>query len=139
MSENRYAWVAPYIGLPWEMGAAGPDAFDCWSFFRLVQDIGFGRTIPHIPLAIVGDGYQADGLQRAAHTMFDSGWRSVGPSDKLRDGDAVVVRNPLHVGTWLHYKGGCVLHCVQGIGVVLTQDRQWATSGFGPRRTYRYG
>lgn len=123
---------ADYIGIPWEAGSQGPNAFDCMSFFRLVQDKHFGNYVPQIIAPDYDD-------PRVLVDLFGNHperkrWHLI---DKPVHGCAVIVRSPLHIGTWLDIDGGGVLHCVRGAGVIFTSDSAWPMSGFGRREFFR--
>lgn len=127
-------WAEQYVGRPWVAGAQGPDAFDCWAFFRHVQAAHFGIAVPPVE---VEDYDNAAALVALLGNHPERGrWaRVTAPTD----GDGVIIHRPLHVGVWLAVDGGGVLHCVRGAGVVFTPDARWAVSGFGRRefRTFR--
>lgn len=117
---------ADYIGLPWEAGAQGPQAYDCMAFFREVQARHFGIRVP----AIIAPDYDDP---RALVALFGSHqertrWERL---DAPEHGCAVIVHRPMHIGTWLGLDGGGVLHCVRGAGVVFTSGSAWHVSGFG--------
>lgn len=128
-------WETDYLGRPWQSGATGPDAFDCWGLVRRVQRDVYGRDLPAI-------GVDAVDL-RAVVTAFASHperahWERV---EAPAEGDCVLMsraRDPSHVGLWLNCNGGGVLHALRGSGVVfsslsaLRRDR-WARIEF-----YRY-
>ncbi|MFB9148764.1 hypothetical protein ACFFU4_03235, partial [Roseovarius ramblicola] len=38
--------IAALIGTPWQEGAAGPEAYDCWAAAGMVQERFFGRQLP---------------------------------------------------------------------------------------------
>lgn len=125
------SWARKYIGIQWEDGAQGPEAYDCWAFFRMVQRAHFNREVPVILAADYDD-------PSALATLFreheeNGRWVKV---DQPQPGDGVIVHKPLHVGIWLPDDGGGVLHCVRGAGVIFTKDADWRVSGFG-RREYR--
>lgn len=124
---------AEYIGLPWEAGAQGPDAYDCWSFFRMVQAAHFGIAVPIIIAPDYDDPAVLAGLFRGHEEA--GRWRRI---EKPGHGCAVLVHRPLHAGTWLDVDGGGVLHCVRGMGVVFTHDAAWRLSGFGRREFYEF-
>lgn len=128
-----YAWAAGYIGLPWQAGAAGPNAWDCWGLFRAVQAAHFGRAVPEIPVADHDDPDLLAGLF-LRHPERDR-WARV---ERPAPGDAVIVHRPLHVGVWLPADGGGVLHAVRGAGVIYTRDAAWRVSGFGRREFYGF-
>lgn len=124
-------WASQYIGIPWEAGAQGPGAYDCWAFFRMVQREHFGRRVPVILAPDYDDPSALVGLFRAHEENGRWGLAYV-----PRDGDGVIIHKPFHVGVWLDADGGGVLHCVRGCGVIFTHNAAWRNSGFG-RREYR--
>jgi hypothetical protein len=124
---------AGYIGTPWEAGAQGPQAYDCMSFFRLIQARHFGIQVP----AIIAPDYEDHTVlvELFGNHAERSRWQRV---DRPRHGDAVIIHKPMHIGTWLEIDGGGVLHCVRGAGVVFTSDSSWRMSGFGRREYYTF-
>lgn len=122
-----------YIGMPWVAGAEGPQAWDCFSFTRHVQEKHFHCALPRL----VFPDYDA---KRQLVELYSATRGSI-PWDTVlvpRHGDMVVIRSPLHTGTWLDIDGGGTLHCVRGQGVVWTRDTAWMLSGFGPREYLRF-
>jgi cell wall-associated NlpC family hydrolase len=122
-------WSAAYLGWPYRLGAQGPDVWDCWSFFRHVEAVRFGRDLPELPTPPT--------LLEIARIMptwaASFGWTS---TDTPRDGDAVFLsqlRTPTHIGVWLG-DVRAVLHCAMG-GSVLNDARhlaaaQWRVRGY---------
>jgi hypothetical protein len=127
------SWAAQYIGLPWEAGAQGPDAYDCMGFFRMIQGRHFGIKVPVIIAPDYEDGAALAGLF-CGHEERGR-WPPVAAP---QHGDAVIIHKPLHIGTWLDVDGGGVLHCTRGIGVIFTQDASWRLSGFGRKEHFRF-
>lgn len=130
-------WACRYIGLPWQAGANGPDAFDCWSLVVWVQTYHFGRDLPDIPVA-EGD------LKRVASTFRDhperKRWRL---TEAPEQGDAVLMRqsrHPIHVGIWITIGPAeqGVLHCVKGNGVVFQSMASLALAGWQVEGFYRF-
>ncbi|ANK79381.1 hypothetical protein [Minwuia thermotolerans] len=133
-------FVRPLIGLPWERGAAGPDAFDCGSFTAFVQRGMMGRELP-VSLADYGDLVSAAALRQAiADAELDAAWPVVTRAEGeeaarlattagWRHGDVVVFRRGAfcHVGTWTALGQGAtgLLHCARFDGVVL---EPWSTA-----------
>lgn len=124
---------AQYIGLPWREHAAGPDAWDCGTFFAHIQRTHFGVEV----LADQDRDY-TDGVALALLISGEAekqGWRHV---REPRHGDLVIVHKPRHVGVWIETPTGPgVLHCVKGAGVIFTRFAAWGTSGFGRREYLR--
>ncbi len=129
------SWAADYVlaGIRWEKGAQGPDAYDCWAFFRMVQAKHFNISVPSVLVPDYDDPEVLVSLFRG-HGESDR-WV---PVDKPQHGDGVIVHKPLHAGVWLDVDGGGVLHCVRGIGVIFTSDASWRLSGFGRREFRRF-
>jgi hypothetical protein len=120
-----------YIGIPWEAGAQGPNSYDCMGFFRNIQKEHFGIAVP----SIIATNYE-DPIS-LAHLFGDhperKRWTKL---DAPKQGCAVIIRRPMHIGTWLDIDGGGVLHCVKGAGVIFTSDSSWPVSGFGRREFF---
>lgn len=122
-----------YIGIPWEAGAQGPDAFDCMAFFKHVQKEHFGVDVPQI----IAPDYQdqcAIADLFACHEERQKWPRIARPEH----GCAVIIHRPLHIGVWLDIDGGGTLHCVTGAGVIFTSDASWAVSGFGRKEFFKH-
>ena len=132
MSAVQVEELTGLIGLPWVVGAAGPDAFDCWGLFVMVQRQCFGRHLPQNPvdatnLRAVLDAFNGHPERKR--------WQSV---DQPTEGDAVLMRQsryPVHIGVWLEIDGGGVLHAVRHAGVVFQtlaalDAHGWRIEGF---------
>jgi len=128
-------WANDYIGLPWENGAQGPDAFDCWALVRHVQREHYGRELPIInvdadDLAAVGNAFK--------NHPEKSRWKLIYGQI---DGDCVLTHkgNQVdHVGIYLEIDGGRVLHAVRGAGVVCTALPVLKRMGWHPLEFYRF-
>lgn len=124
--------VVTYIGLPWRAGATGPDEYDCWGLLRHIEAVYFNVYLPQI---LVGD-------EAACREMFDvkinsHEWESV---QYPRHGDGVLLRggSSPHVGVWLDFDGGGILHAIEKHGVIFTQPRGLVSLGFGRSAYYRF-
>jgi hypothetical protein len=122
-----------YIGIPWEAGAQGPEAFDCMAFFRYIQKEHFDIEVPSIIAPDYEDQYAIADLF-ATHAERQKWVRIEHPIH----GCAALIHRPMHIGIWLNIDGGGVLHCVRGSGVVFTSDSSWLVSGFGRKEYFRY-
>jgi len=123
-------WAGQYVGLPWQAGAQGPEAFDCWALVRHVLAQHFGIAVPPVEV-------DAFDLRAVVRTFSDhdehARWRQV---DSARNGDVILfgrsrIKPPVHCGVAVD---GGVLHALQGLGVIyqpLTDvRRQWGRVDF---------
>lgn len=128
-------WAFGYLGRPWVNGAQGPDAFDCWSFFRHIQSTHFGIDVPIYAI-------DANNFRAVAETILAADERSAWISVPLpTEGCAVLMAHakyPSHVGVWLDVDGGGVLHCVRGEGVVFSSISSLKTCGWGRVEYYKH-
>lgn len=128
-------WSTRYIGLPWESGAQGPDAFDCWSFVRHVQREHFGRMLPIIDV----DAHDRAIVRTEFAVNPERGrWSQV---DLPVEGDAVLVYKGKvadHVGVWIDADGGKILHAMPSIGVACTSVKALQRLGWNPIEFYRF-
>lgn len=113
----------------WELGATGPDAFDCWSMFQLVQHHLFGRKVLAVRLGEEA-GVREVRKAVAAHPA-NAQWEA--HDGAPRHGDAVKMghlNNPFHIGVWLDIDRGMVLHHTEVTGVCCDSLAQLAARGF---------
>lgn len=130
-------WACDYIGKPWQAGAQGPDAYDCYGLCIAVQRDHFGRQLPLI----------ADGVDRAdkralakefLRPEYREGWVGYWHMPP-KDGDLVTMahaRHPTHVGIYLDIDGGGILHCVETHGVVFARLAALKAAGWGRLQFY---
>lgn len=115
--------VRPYLGLPYRLGADGPDAFDCRGLVRVVLRKHFGRAVPPLPL-----GTDLGALW--ASSVASGMWETV---DHPAPGDGVVMRggDDPHVGVYLEAGEAGVLHAYEASGqVVWTPMDRLRLTGF---------
>lgn len=126
---TRPHWSQRYVGLPWQQGGQGPDAFDCWGLLLDVQRRAYMRKLPDYDLEQL---HEAGTLRE-----FMSVWVQV---DKPIDGCGVRMGKDrrIHVGVYLEIDGGKVLHAAEGYGVILSSLTQIKTMGFSPIEFYHY-
>lgn len=111
-------WCTQFIGRRYDVAGEGPDAFNCWSFFRHVQRERFGRDLPPLPQVATVTGFMRSFRDRTA----GYGWRKLGKGEKRAEGDTVLMGHntrPHHIGIWVAVAPPSVLHCVEGMGSVL--------------------
>lgn len=130
-------WANRYIGLPWENGAQGPEAYDCWGLVRAVYRLHYGIDLPVLDV----DAMDVRAVMRriGSETRGDR-WTEV---QVPGDGDVVALRqarNPSHCGVWIespsHGISG-LLHAVRGAGVVFSSLAHLRIAGWAGLRYYR--
>lgn len=122
-------WAAQYIGDPWVAGE-----HDCWAFARRVWREHFGLQVPAVDV---------DALNRlacsrafATHPEQQNWYKVSAPAD----GDAVLMGKndrPSHVGVWCAAGRGCIVHCMETVGVVAHTPTTLALTGFRVLGYYR--
>lgn len=130
-------WATRYIGLPWQSGAQGPEAFDCWALVRHVQREHYGRELPIIDV----DAHDRDAVHAAFRDHPERArWQRVYPP---QDGDCVLTHRGGqvdHVGVYLELNDGYelrVLHAIRSSGVVCTALPALKRLGWHPLEFYR--
>ena len=127
-------WATHYIGLPWEYGKEGPEAFDCWGFVRAVQRDHFGVEMP----AVTAPESWAKANEMIQSHEERGNWQQV---DDPREGDLVLMarnRHPVHIGVLVSANGKLgALHCQQSSGVVFSAIPQLRACGWGALTYYR--
>lgn len=118
-----------YIGLPWVLGARGPNEYDCWGLLVHCRATYFGGGIPDVEF---GDPTR----DLYAHKMRSGEWEIVVAPEH---GDGVLLRdgNDPHVGIYLDLDGGGILHALEGKGVVFSVMRDLNLLGFAHPTFYR--
>ncbi len=105
------------IGLPFERGARGPDAYDCWGLvLELRRQLGL--PVPH--------DYATGELTRdQAHALFAAeswnGWHRV----PISEGAIVLASCTAHAGVLL---AGRIVHAQRTAGVVSWPAGRWTTA-----------
>lgn len=89
MSDQRPAWVAPWVGLPFRSKGRGPDAYDCYGLARAAVEARFGVLLPAYL-----DGYDraedAAEVERVVAAALPA-WRAVA-RDGEREGDLALMK-----------------------------------------------
>jgi cell wall-associated NlpC family hydrolase len=129
-------WAVKYIGIPWEAGAQGPEAFDCYSFFRHIQRTYFNIDVENVDVDARSIRQTMTAFKNEA---LYSGWHQV---ETPRHGDAILMsqqKNPSHIGTWIESGNQSgALHCVYGLGVVFSSMSSLLAAGWGSQSYWRY-
>lgn len=127
---DRVGFINSLIGRPYRLGAAGPEAFDCYGLARHVQQEVFDTDLP--PFEAPADfGRTAIAAFLAAHPERKR-WVKV---DRPVDGALVSMAKQevgYHVGVYLADDGGIIIHALDELGVIV--DRPFALETLGWRR-----
>jgi len=128
-------WSESYLHLGYKVGVAGPDLYDCWTFFRLVQRERFGRDVPFMPSPL-SRGTTAKVMPTWASSF---GWAEVRVPET---GDAAFMANgrvATHVGVFVgDLPARHILHCPEG-GVRLHTFQHLELLGWDIRSYWRAG
>jgi cell wall-associated NlpC family hydrolase len=122
--------ITQLVGKRYELGADGPDAFDCRGLLLHCQRTYFGHALPNLPFG--------QDMRKLFAEKLDSGiWEQV---DRPVHGDGVILRggDHPHVGIWLTCDGAGVLHALEGVGVIWTREHKLRLMGFSRRRYIRF-
>lgn len=131
-------FVRRLIGLPWKAGAQGPDEFDCWGLARFVQWELFDRDLPvaGIEPECVTDLRAV--MRRIEEHPVRAHWSEIAAP---AHGDLVTMAHhqyPSHIGVYLQFDLGGVLHCVRDHGVGFDAIPALKLKGFSRLRYYRH-
>ena len=130
------AFIEPLLSGRWELGAEGPQAWDCWSLFRHAQAGLFGRAVPRVVLSKDTPVTKTSALL-ASHPGRAL-WRQVPAPAHGGAVELSSVRTPLHVGLWLAVDGGLVFHCAEPAGVQLDSLLTLRACGWRVLRFYEW-
>lgn len=130
------AFVESLLGRPWKLGAQGPQAFDCWSLLRHVEQVAFGRALP---MVVLPERSPPDRIAEAlASHPKRALWRQALAPSHGGGVEMSSVKVPLHVGVWLDIDGGLVLHCAAGVGVAADSLLALKALGWSGFRFYDF-
>lgn len=119
--------VAPLIGLPWEIGAEGPHAYDCWGLARMIQREVFGREVP----AVTEPPESTRALMRFIKEHAErSNWRRVEEPSHGCMVEMAHNSHPFHIGVFLDIDGGGIVHSMRGQGVCWDRVATLRLSGW---------
>lgn len=127
-------WAHDYIGIPWEYGARGPHAYDCWGFVCEIERVHFKVLLP--PVNDIENAKTAINLLKSHNELAN--WDRV---DNPVEGDLVMMaraRFPAHIGVCIHAnRESGVLHCLRGSGVIFQPFKAMRMAGWGSLMYYR--
>lgn len=104
------------IGVPYRLGAQGPDELDCYSCARMLQSKLFQRSMPEF--AMPGQaGRMAIASAISVHPERHR-WHEI--AEPVDGALVTMARNQCgyHIGTWIEEDGGVIVHAIEECGVV---------------------
>lgn len=118
---NAAAFINSIVGLPWQEGAQGPCAYDCWGLARSTQRELFGRDLPLLACAAGPSQVNRDNIRDVIRAMDSVELRGEWVrADRPQHGDIAMISHrkyPSHMGTFLRLDGGGILHVTREGGV----------------------
>lgn len=135
---DRLAFLEGLIGKRYEIGARGPDAFDCYGLARHIQNELAGVSMPDVLFAEPTTRAQAEAM--LSHPERRA-WDEVAEAD-ARDLDLVLMGNvakrDFHLGTYVRMTTtGAVIHIDKTAGVVVDDIPALRAIGFNHLRVFR--
>lgn len=130
-------WALDLIGKPWEPGARGPDAFDCWGLVYFVYKTSLGEE-----LALHPNIDPKDRLATAKMiTNNKGGFVEVAGGKQEFDIVAMGKNSKVqhHVGVFTFANGGGIVHSQDGNGVVFSSLPHIRAQGFSHLIYFRHG
>lgn len=127
-------WAAKYVGLPYRIGATGPNDFDCWGLVRTVLRERLGLELPQVS---IGAAVNASAMREIA---AGQGWGAIAEAPK--EYDVLLMRSALgkHVTIAVQANGSLMyLHAEQGCGVSLVRNiEDFGKLGYTNIEVWRY-
>lgn len=110
-------WAQNYLNKPWEIGARGPDKFDCWGLIYWIYKQHFNVELPLYP------GVNAVNLKQVAQVITseseDCDWIRLNvPQDNCVVAMSKNTKHLHHVGLYLDVDGGLILHALDAGNVI---------------------
>lgn len=133
---GRQHWAAKYIGIPYEEGARGPNAYDCWGIIQLIYLNEKGIRLPELP------GLSAPQMQEIHDTIMRESVRDWTEIAEPVEGCIVAMGGRTgmmhHVGVYINADGGKVLHSRLGLNAVAETLRGLKLRGLRIIKLYQH-
>ncbi|MFN4229851.1 hypothetical protein [Parvibaculum sp.] len=123
--------------LPHRLGAAGPDAFDCWTMLCLLQHRLFARevkivSLPQAPRAAMAEAF-------ASYRPAAEQWRAREGSPRHGDGVLMTHKDaPHHCGVFLDLDRGVVAHMAEHGGFSVDDRQALRLAGYTQLRFFQW-
>lgn len=127
MTPESLAYVNSLVGKSWEIGAHGPEEFDCWGLVWAVQKNVFGRELPRV------ENPPTDNLRHLmkfiavhpARKQWKVGQKHHGALVEMAYSDVT-----FHVGVFLDVDGGGIIHSQRRVGVCWDRESALLAAGW---------
>ena len=130
-------WASNYIGLRWEEGASGPNAYDCWGLVKHLQETYYNKSLPDLQLS--NFDVKETRLSIRDDNNYDN-WEEV-DNGLVKDGDCILLSGTQsfsHIGVIIKVNGSFgVMHSLKGCGVLFQEYNKLFQMGWRQRKLYR--
>ena len=126
-TQEQLDYINQLIGRPWVRGAEGPEAFDCWSCAKHIEELFFGRAMPSFTDPPSALRALAKLIKHHGHRAK---WQRVDQPVHGALVELAHVREAFHIGVWLNVEGGGILHCNQRVGVAWDTQLKLQAAGW---------
>lgn len=135
MKDTGPSFITHYLTKSWSSGGLGPDEFNCYG---LVQDVYKTQWDIDLPNFMV----EADDLRTTVRTIGAELYKERWFETSFPEHGAIVLFSyriaPTHVGIWLKYDGGVVLHSCKQLNITCTPVHVLKSYGFIRPRFFSY-
>ncbi len=107
--------LSPLLAIPYKLNGQYPEAFDCWTFTRHLQNALWSRKLEHVPLPV--SGMIRDMVKIIRDHPEHKKWKVVNRPSHSCLVELSHSKHPHHIGTWLDIDGGGIAHCDAVAGV----------------------
>ena len=123
-----YHWSTALVGLPYQVGAAGPDAFDCWGLLCYIYKEQLGVELDRYPHL---NFFSKKDFMRQIESAVSIGgdWEELRKPTNLCAVGLSANNRIHHIGIYLSNDSGCILHSKAGPGVIIQSLASIRASG----------
>ncbi len=117
---ERKAALATLLDSEWEVGARGPDKFDCYGLVRYIQKEFYGVDLPDLMVNSDNDTEVSEKILELGHPLGEE-------ISDAQDGCVVTMGNDMremHLGVYVAVDGGRIVHSERDCGCVAVPISQ---------------
>lgn len=135
MIDTGPSFIADYLVKKWSPAGNGPEDFNCYNLVRDVYQTQWNVSLPEYMIS-------ADDILGLARAMRDEVLTDKWVETEKPDHGSVALFTyriePVHIGIWLDYDTGLVLHSAKGFDITCTNLLTLKSYGFIKPRFYNY-